>query len=70
MLLHEVCDVFPAMAAMRTKLKDRLTAWSLFLFWSLRHIESEDMPEKIARKTVTNLCDALQRTVSKLILEQ
>jgi hypothetical protein len=60
-----VCDVFPAMAAMRTKLKDRLTD-RFFGSEASAIIESEDMPEKIARKIETNFCDALQRGVSYL----
>ena len=44
-----ICDVFPAMAALRNKLKDRLTDHH-FGFETSTLLDSEDMPENIKQK--------------------
>jgi hypothetical protein len=54
-----VCDVYPAVAALRNKLKDRLTDHR-FGFEASTLLESEDIPENITRKTESNFCDAQQ----------
>lgn len=60
-----VCDVFPAMAALRNKLKDRLSDRH-FGFETSVILESEEMPKNITQKIESNFCNALQRAVSYL----